>query len=366
MQYRICVYAICKNEEQFVDRWMDSMQEADLIVVTDTGSTDGTVRRLEERGAVVYTDIVKPWRFDVARNVSLSHVPDDIDICVCTDLDEVLSPGWRKLLESVWTPDATMGNYLYNWSHKPDGTPDVQFNYFKVHARHSYRWVHPVHECLMYIGTQPEKKVYISGMVLDHFPDDAKSRGSYLPLLELAVQETPQNDRMAYYLGREYFFKGMWTDSVKTLEQYLLLPTATWPEERGAAMRLIARCLEKLGKTADACCWFYRAIAETPHMREPYVECARLAYAHANWPTALCMCETALRIQQKSSVYVNQGYAWDYTPHDLCAIACYRLGMYARAYTHAKSALAFNPDDARLNNNLRLIEERLQATKAIV
>ena len=43
----IVVYAICKNEEQFVDRWMDSMGEADRVVVLDTGSTDGT--RSEER-----------------------------------------------------------------------------------------------------------------------------------------------------------------------------------------------------------------------------------------------------------------------------------------------------------------------------
>ena len=38
--YNICVYAICKNEAKFVDRWMDSMSEADHIVVLDTGSVD--------------------------------------------------------------------------------------------------------------------------------------------------------------------------------------------------------------------------------------------------------------------------------------------------------------------------------------
>ena len=40
-KYNICVYAICKNEEQFADRWMDSMSEADQVVVLDTGSGDG-------------------------------------------------------------------------------------------------------------------------------------------------------------------------------------------------------------------------------------------------------------------------------------------------------------------------------------
>ena len=73
---KICVYAICKNEYKFVDRWMDSMKEADLIVVTDTGSTDDTVEQLRKQGAVVHLDEVKPWRFDVARNLSLDHVPE--------------------------------------------------------------------------------------------------------------------------------------------------------------------------------------------------------------------------------------------------------------------------------------------------
>ena len=96
--YNICVYAICKNEAKFVDRWMDSMSEADHIVVLDTGSDDGTVEQLRERGAQVTVEVISPWRFDTARNRSLELVPEDTDICVCTDLDEVFRPGWRKAL----------------------------------------------------------------------------------------------------------------------------------------------------------------------------------------------------------------------------------------------------------------------------
>lgn len=38
----------------------------------------------------------------MARNISLDHVPEDVDICVCTDLDELFEPGWRKKLEEAW------------------------------------------------------------------------------------------------------------------------------------------------------------------------------------------------------------------------------------------------------------------------
>ena len=110
---KIYVYAICKNESSFVDRWVDSMSEADGIYVLDTGSDDGTDEKLRARGVHVTTELIVPWRFDNARNRSLELVPEDADICVCTDLDEVFHSGWRRLLEASWTPDATCACYRY-------------------------------------------------------------------------------------------------------------------------------------------------------------------------------------------------------------------------------------------------------------
>ena len=96
---KITVYAISKNEENFVDRWYESMREADNIVVLDTGSTDNTVKKLKEKGVIVKTQIITPWRFDIARNESLKLIPPDTDVCVCTDLDEVFEPNWREKIE---------------------------------------------------------------------------------------------------------------------------------------------------------------------------------------------------------------------------------------------------------------------------
>ena len=114
-KYKVCVYAICKNEEKFVDRWFESMKEADSIYVLDTGSEDNTVQKLKEKGVIVKTDIIIPWRFDIARNKSIDMIPEDIDICVCTDLDETFNKGWRSELEKVWKSNTTRGKYIYNW-----------------------------------------------------------------------------------------------------------------------------------------------------------------------------------------------------------------------------------------------------------
>ena len=357
-KFKVCVYAICKNEEKFVSRWMDSMGEADAVVVTDTGSTDQTVEKLKSLGAVVHVDEVKPWRFDVARNLSLSHVPDDADICVCTDLDELFEPGWRARLEKAWTHETRQAKYIYNWSLKEDGTPYVQMHYAKVHSRQGFVWRDPVHEWLSFAGEGPKNTVFVEGMVLNHYPDATKSRGSYLPLLELGVAESPQSDRLRYYLGREYMYKGEWQKCIDTLKAYLKLPSATWNEERCAAMRWIAKACHQLKNVREAYSWYLRAVAEAPHMRDPYVECAKMAYQLSDWPMAFFMAEEALKIKERSKTYVNMGYSWDYTPSDLAAIAAYRLGMFKRALDHAKAALDKSPEDERLKNNVKLIEEK--------
>ncbi len=363
-RYQVCVYAICKNEGKFVERWMTSMREADQVIVTDTGSTDDSAEKLRAQGAQVHVEKIVPWRFDVARNISLLQVPWDVDICVCTDLDEVFAPGWRKALESVWEDGAQRGRYLYHWSLKADGSPDVQFYYDKVHSRKGYRWRYPVHECLQYTGTLPEQHVLIPGMVLKHYPDTTKSRGTYLPLLELAVEEEPKDARMAYYLGREYMYAGRWELCIQTLKGYLALPGAVWKEERCAAMRWIAKGYDALEDVQQAYSWYFRAIAEMPAMRDAYVECALLAYRMSNWSLTLQMAETALKIEEKSYNFVNMGYAWDETPYDLAAIGAYWLGQKQRARDYAVAALQLAPNNARLQQNLTLMEQELRENEA--
>ena len=84
---KIAVYAICKNERQFIDRWAKTVEGADEVVVVDTGSQDGSAELLREKGFRVYEERFTPWRFDTARNRSLSLVSEDADACVCLDLD---------------------------------------------------------------------------------------------------------------------------------------------------------------------------------------------------------------------------------------------------------------------------------------
>ncbi len=360
-QYKVIVYAICKNEEKFVDRWVDSMQEADAIYVLDTGSTDNTVEKLKSRNVNVKVEMIEPWRFDVARNHSLDMVPEDTDICVCTDLDEVFEAGWRKKLEHAWQENTTHARYNYNWGFDQNGKPTVNFYIEKIHKPKIYRWTHPVHEVLTYLGTTPEHFITIDGMTLNHYPDPTKSRSSYLPLLELSVKESPEDDRNMHYLGREYMYYGKWNECIDTLIKHLHLKSATWKDERCASMRFIARSYQALNRFDEAKMWLEKAIQEAPYLRDPYMERALLSYRLQESDDVILYCKQALQIQTHMKSYINETFSWDSTVYDILSIAYSNKKDYQNAIKYINFALDLNPDDERLIHNKKWLEQQIKS-----
>lgn len=357
-KYKICVYAISKNEEKFVDRWYESVKEADAIYVLDTGSNDKTVEKLKSHNINVEVKKIDPWRFDIARNESLNMVPKDTDICVCIDLDEIFVPGWRNELEKHWTDDTTQCVYNYNWSFDKYNNPTVSFYYEKIHNL-DYEWYHPVHEILKYTGQKEEKKTIIESIVLNHYPDSKKSRASYLPLLELSVKEDPEDDRNMHYLGREYMYYGQWQKCIDTLEKYLTLKSATWKDERGASMRFISRSYIELGNNNLAKIWLERAINETPYLREPYVEYGLLEYNSDNYNEAIIYLEKALEIKDKYKSYINETFCWDATIYDILSICYERISKLKEALYYVTIAVKKDPDNERIKNNKMIIENEI-------
>lgn len=354
---KICVYAIAKNEENFVDRWVRSMSEADEIYVLDTGSSDQTVKKLREAKVNVVIKPVVPFRFDVARNESLRLVPIDTDICVCTDLDEVFLPGWRSELEKAWSCDVTRARYNYNWKLDCNDKPIVNFYIDKIHERKNYTWKHPVHEVL--VSNNKENFITLDNITLNHYPDSNKSRASYLPLLELSVREDPEDDRNMHYLGREYMYYGEWEKCIDTLKKHLNLRGATWKDERCASMRFIARSYINLGDYSSAIKWLDKAIKEAPYLRDAYVEKALFSYKLGNFLEVERDCLLALNIKENRKSYINESFSWDGTVYDLLAISNYYQRRYEYANYFNDLALEMDPNNERLKNNKLVYEQKI-------
>lgn len=357
---KVAVYTICKNESAFVDRWVDSMSEADGIYVLDTGSDDDTVEKLQKRGVIVKSEKISPWRFDTARNASLALVPKDVDVCVCTDLDEVFLPGWRSKLERAWKDDTNQARFRYTWSFNADGSEGVVFWEENMHARNGFRWTHPVHEVLEMTDPDITRNIItIEGIQLNHYPDKTKSRAQYLGLLEMSVEECPNDDRNMHYLGREYMYKGRWDDCIRTLEKHLAMPSALWKDERAASMRYIANSYYMKGNTALARDWYLKAIAEAPHLREAYMDLALMLYKEKNWDGVIYFTGCALKIKNRPITYICESAPWGSLPYDLRAVALYNTGRLGESLIDAKTASEIEPENDRLKNNVILIENKI-------
>lgn len=364
-KYKIAVYAICKNEEKFVERWVDSMKEADEIIVVDTGSSDNTIKELQSRGVKVYSADIKPWRFDTARNIALDYVPKDVDICVSTDLDEVFEGGWREKLENIWRPELTRVLYTFIGSFNIDGTANQVFMKEKIHANKLYKWSKPVHEILEYIGDNREVEAMEHSIVLKHFPDCDKQRGSYLPLLELSVEENPDDDRNMHYLGREYMFQGWYDKAIEILQKHLNMKSALWKEERCASMRFIARCYLAKGDFDSAEDWLKRAINEASHTREPYTELANLYYYQKNWIATYQMVNSALSIKTQLKTYLLESFCWNHTLYFLGAVSCFNLEKYEEALLYIEEAKKLAYDNEEVNQMYELIENKIYTTDKV-
>jgi len=320
---KIAVYTICKNESAFIDRWLDSCKDADHILVVDTGSTDDTLAKLD-KGLHKYLNLdyksvkVVPWRFDLPRNYSLMSLPEDIDICICLDVDEILVDGWRTIIEKEWEQGIDRLRYKYVWSWNDDGTEGVTYHADKIHTRHGFRWKHPVHEVLVKDSRlEPEKQKFIQDKLIEHYPDPTKPRSQYLDLLGLAVKEDPSDDRNAHYYARELLFNNRYIEAIEEFRRHLALPTALWKSERSASYRYMGDCYWALGNKAKAMACFDDAAMEAPNEREPYLSLAQ-AFRHLkDWETVIYYCEKLLAITEKPTSYINSQLAWSDWPNQM-------------------------------------------------
>ena len=275
---------------------------------------------------------------------ALPIFPKDYDVCISLDLDEILEEGWREEIERVWKEDTTRLRYKFDWGQ------GISFFYEKIHHRHGYHWHHPVHEYPRPDGRIKEIYAHTDKLLVSHHPDNTKSRGQYMPLLELAVAEDPHCPRNAFYHARELTFYARWLDAVVALNKYLAMPEANWINERCYAMRLLGKSYDALG--GDGRDWYRKACKEAPNTREPWVELAQSCYAKKEWQECYDSCKQALTVKNKEEVYTMNPAVWTELPHDLLAISAYNLGKYEEAIEHGEIAVSFNPDNTRLKTNL--------------
>ena len=347
---KIAIYTIALNEEKHVERWYESSKDADYHLIADTGSTDRTIEIARNLGITVVPILVSPFRFDDARNASLALVPEDVDYCIALDMDEMLAPNWKEPLEKAHQEGIDRPTYRRIEAFNADGSVASEFDGFKVHRRKGIRWHYPIHEVPHWYEETPEVKKRIDGFEIHHQKDESKSRGQYLPMLEMAVRENP-DARNLYYLGREQSYHKQFDKAKETLEKYLKL--SIFPEERSAACRILYK-----SDPDNAEEWLMKGTEEFAS-RESILALAHHYYLTGQWSECQMVALKALEYNVKPTSFLAEGWAWGHMAHDLVAISSWQLGDFKKAYKHGKEAVKISPNDERLAKNLAFYKEKM-------
>lgn len=353
---QVAVYGICKNEKEFIERSYRSYDEADFIVICDTGSTDGTFERLaalvEDRvvelghekslqryddhenrlhtvtdGAMTVARIgVSPWRFDDARNVALALVPEEVDMCVSIDADELMEPGWKELLSAEIEKDIQTGEYhdrcyhrfssIWNWKDVESGAHPVASEHWheRIHTRKNFMWKLPVHEVLVKMDGTPERVKWLGGLKMLQKPDTTKDRSSYLELLEQALKEDSTRWKLWSFYAGDLITAGRFDDAISANKNAMGCPEA----DKAHLHTQLSRVYQLKGDLQTAAAEMMNAMVLNPGLREYKVYLAQLYLAAGEVDLARMYLNIARGYTQRATGYTYDPACWDDNFEAIC------------------------------------------------
>ncbi len=351
--YKICVYGICKNEEKFVDRFMDHLEEIkDHVYILDTGSTDNTIEKFKARGAHITSKTYSKFEFDQARNDSLKLIPKKYDICICLDIDDCIEPGFIAKIKENWKEDTTQLRYQYYYKLNSKDEPITKYFFGKIHKRDCYNWKYPIHEVLNFIG-EKEQSYDVPEIIVKHRPDREKSRAFYLDLLEEYTQNHPDDRRNLYLLTREYKSKKQWEKCIHSAHNYLR-HNFNNKAEKGQLLSFLAKAYGNLQYYEEAEMWGLKTLEEIPDSRTPYVELVRIYYNQKKYEKALEYGLEGLKIDKRNKYITEDISCWDGTIEDYVSLCYYYLKDYDKAIEYIDKDIEQNPNIQRLKDNRNL------------
>ena len=215
---KTAAYTICKNENQFVEKWFHYSKNFTYRVLLDTGSTDGTFEKLKnlqktDKNLILEQKIFDPWRFDVARNYNLNMIPDDVEWCLSPDLDEYFSINTLNKVNEIIKSNPKVTNIscdrLDLYTNTVRVGPPKYLPSNKIHRRHDYVWIQPVYEHLWfkYHENFIEHEIYCEDIYLIHDQDFKKEsrKKLYKKMLEDEFDTNPSNCWTLWFLLEIYF-----------------------------------------------------------------------------------------------------------------------------------------------------------------
>lgn len=245
---KIVVSIIARDEQAMIGKCLESVKEADEIVVLDTGSNDKTVEICHKHRAKVY---YHQWNDDFAeaRNKCLDYCKGDWIMVI--DCDEVLLPGGMKAIRNAVEFAKSRENVFC----LKVETKEEKFQQPRIFRKDkTIYWIGKAHNQL---NKKPDG-IIDATIQSGISPNHAKDPNRTLRILKSVLNENPTDARAVYFYGRELMRFQIYDAAVYWLQSYIDM-TARTPMQADAYYRL-ALCYYELGRDAKAIDCLHRSV----------------------------------------------------------------------------------------------------------
>lgn len=270
---KITLYAIAKNEEKNIEKFLLNSKKFDDVIVVDTGSTDNTVQLLRDAGIKVYehSQTREEFDFSVARNTALSYVETDwaFSLDFNEDVDEFFPEGFDAI-ESEFTAFRHL-RFDDNGKNEPQQSTE---SHIRFHRTKNYIWVNAVHEVPTFRPTESylnEVGVDTTIKITKAIHKTVDKELFYLSLCERELEKDSTNTYYLWFVFNHYFATQNSQKAIEYGQEYL---NHSKPYFDTFRISVFCRCSFMLFAQQNiklAANYAFHAVSEAMNLGEPYL-----------------------------------------------------------------------------------------------
>ncbi len=271
MSLGLCM--IVKNEINRIDSCLKPLiDRLDQIVILDTGSSDGTIERLQEvYGITPLRDTLedKPCLNKASvRNRGFSLLKTDWILTL--DADERIEPSALNQFNKIDHPENISG-YFGQWTNHIEGQPSFE-DYKLFIFRNGLNMSGLIHENIQTAIRQNNLQAqWLNDLTVNHFPETCKLKDKatlYKQRLYCALEQEPDWYRYHWFLGYMLYQEGDWEQSRLHLNQAFNSPSTLFPVESINSGMVLTEIYAQLGlrqqteQTVQQCLRIYQQYSD--------------------------------------------------------------------------------------------------------
>lgn len=265
----VTLYAICKNEEKNVEKFIKNSKRFSHTVVVDTGSTDNTVQLLRDAGITVYEHAQTRKKFDFAkaRNQALSYVETDwaFSLDFSEDIEGVFLEGLENFSEEL-----TMFQHQRYDKENEDSEPVLSNTaHTRFHRVKNYTWDYAVHEQPRFVATEDhpkESKVDTTFKIIKTTNDSVDKQLFYLSIAEREFKKNPKSTYYLWYIFLYYYRVKNFEQALEFGQEYLTISKAYFDPVRIDVFLMCSEILMKPETTQMAANYAFHAVSESMNL----------------------------------------------------------------------------------------------------